>query len=230
MTLTRQMYVEFSIVHFDDWIMCDVLPIKMSHILFSRPWDLDKRVLWYRFIIFYSHGEMRFFRISLIFHKIKLRKLIPRGKVWVIWSYEATSNREFEDNCFGEGDTDMCTGALLTSHNFLYLAPKEQPWSFHLLSLICTRKCSSYPHRQACTLNCQFNKFERWRAPTTTRGSSMLRLTKLAVVSAHATSRSCGYAPLVQGGGIFGDISSACTFGHINPTFFKEICPQLLYQ
>ena len=42
--VNRQVLVSFSIGRYKDEVLCDVVPMHVSHILLGRPWQFDKKV------------------------------------------------------------------------------------------------------------------------------------------------------------------------------------------
>ena len=45
MTVNRQVEVGFSIGKYEDFVLCDVVPMEACHLLLGRPWQYDRRVM-----------------------------------------------------------------------------------------------------------------------------------------------------------------------------------------
>ncbi|KAJ9536534.1 hypothetical protein OSB04_un000286 [Centaurea solstitialis] len=44
--VTKQVLISFSIGQYKDEVMCDVVPMHVSHILLGRPWQFDRRIMY----------------------------------------------------------------------------------------------------------------------------------------------------------------------------------------
>lgn len=65
--VTKQVLISFSIGQYKDEVMCDVVPMHVSHILFGRPWQFDRRVIYDGFRNHYTfkHHDKKVVLVSL---------------------------------------------------------------------------------------------------------------------------------------------------------------------
>lgn len=65
--VTKQVLISFSIGQYKDEVMCDVVPMHVSHILLGRPWQFDRRVMYDGFQNQYTfkHHDKKVVLVSL---------------------------------------------------------------------------------------------------------------------------------------------------------------------
>ncbi|KAF7827075.1 receptor-like protein 7 [Senna tora] len=68
--VTKQVVIAFSIGKYEDEVICDVVPMQASHLLFGRPWKFDRRVL--------HDGYKNRYSFELNGHKFTLAPLSPK--------------------------------------------------------------------------------------------------------------------------------------------------------
>ena len=67
--MTKQALIGFSIGNFKDEVMCNVLPMGTCHMLFGRPWQFDKSVIY--------HGKNYNYSFKVKGHSYTLAPLPP---------------------------------------------------------------------------------------------------------------------------------------------------------
>ena len=62
LSVDKQVEVKFSIGHYKDKVLCDVVPMEACHILLGRPWQFDKKTLHYGLTneISFTHKHRKF--------------------------------------------------------------------------------------------------------------------------------------------------------------------------
>ncbi|KAJ9536656.1 hypothetical protein OSB04_un000129 [Centaurea solstitialis] len=65
--VTKQVLISFSIGQYKDEVMCDVVPMHVSHILLGRPWQFDRRIMYDGFQNQYTfkHHDKKVVLVSL---------------------------------------------------------------------------------------------------------------------------------------------------------------------
>ena len=66
--VNKQVLINFSIGSYKDEVLCDVVPMEVTHILLGRPWQFDKQTLHYghtnKYIFFTNEKKITLLPLS----------------------------------------------------------------------------------------------------------------------------------------------------------------------